>query len=380
MLERILSLLDKIYRLLLFVYPAGYRRGHGLLMAQLFRDLCRDFYRQSGSWGLVKLGLLTLIDMVLTATLEHREVLMKRLAKSAQLPEGITWSRVGLTLLLGLYAVGLSLFGPYTRSSWPTFIGRALSGGLALTGLLHRTPLWSLPALGLLLGLLALPLVWLGSWLWTLILGAILVLQKRGMRLSPGAWLLLGLMFLAGLLEVATCRESGSSLSQAYCWHRTPNLAAIALIPVLIGLLPAQRFGLYTGLAVIGAETVLYAFLADPTYAMILFPTGRLVSVALNLPLLICPAWVLLARSRPGQWWGLLLPWSAILATTVIVPGLLHEYSAQLWFRHTLWAVEFFSAILLAVVVYNRFGDRSHTSIHATGSKHCGRDGLLCAD
>jgi hypothetical protein len=38
----VLSASDRVYRLLLFVYPPAYRRESGLPMIQAYRDLCRN--------------------------------------------------------------------------------------------------------------------------------------------------------------------------------------------------------------------------------------------------------------------------------------------------------------------------------------------------
>ena len=69
--SRLLSISDKAYHLLLYVYPAAHRREYGPWMAQLFRDLCRDAVQRDGAWGLVWLWARTLLDTARTALVEH---------------------------------------------------------------------------------------------------------------------------------------------------------------------------------------------------------------------------------------------------------------------------------------------------------------------
>lgn len=68
---RILALSHRVYNLLLFAYPAPFRREYGPHMAQLFRDSCRDVRRQSGSAGMVVFWFLTFADLFKTALAEH---------------------------------------------------------------------------------------------------------------------------------------------------------------------------------------------------------------------------------------------------------------------------------------------------------------------
>ena len=69
--NNVLLVAERLYRILLFAYPVTHRREYGPLMAQLFRDLCRDFYRQKGFVGLVQFWSYVLTDTAVTATVEH---------------------------------------------------------------------------------------------------------------------------------------------------------------------------------------------------------------------------------------------------------------------------------------------------------------------
>ena len=72
---------ESLYCALLRLYPADYRREYAAPMAQLFRDLCRDAYRQHGSVGLARLWRRVLADTVVTAAIEHIHALKKKVYK-----------------------------------------------------------------------------------------------------------------------------------------------------------------------------------------------------------------------------------------------------------------------------------------------------------
>lgn len=70
----------RLYRLLLVVYPASFRRAFGHQMAQVFRDACRDAYAGSGGPGVLALWLSTLADVARSATQEHADHLTQLLS------------------------------------------------------------------------------------------------------------------------------------------------------------------------------------------------------------------------------------------------------------------------------------------------------------
>lgn len=71
--SQLLNLSDRVYRALLILYPADFRREYGRHMAQVFRDSCRDVYRQSGAGAMARWWLATLLDLFLTAITERRK-------------------------------------------------------------------------------------------------------------------------------------------------------------------------------------------------------------------------------------------------------------------------------------------------------------------
>jgi hypothetical protein len=70
----VLSASERLYHLLLFVYPPAYRREYGSLMVQAYRDLCRHSYRQRGIAGLVTLWFRLLADLVSSSIGQYLDI------------------------------------------------------------------------------------------------------------------------------------------------------------------------------------------------------------------------------------------------------------------------------------------------------------------
>jgi hypothetical protein len=86
---------ERLYKLILALYPRRYRYEYGVHMARTFRDSIRDQYHRHGLLGLIEVWGPTLIDAVFTAITEH-------LAKGVVLVSKETWSRIGgPALMLG---------------------------------------------------------------------------------------------------------------------------------------------------------------------------------------------------------------------------------------------------------------------------------------
>ncbi len=76
---------QKIYGALLRAYPAAHRAAYGGAMAQLFRDQCRDAWGESKNFGLLKLWLRVLPDLVSTSIMERLAALNERKTMSDKL-------------------------------------------------------------------------------------------------------------------------------------------------------------------------------------------------------------------------------------------------------------------------------------------------------
>src|SRR5437763_2259807 len=68
--QRLMTIAEHLYLLLLFAYPVEFRRAYRREMIQTFRDCCREVL-QHGQWGVLRLCVLVLYDLVTSAFTEH---------------------------------------------------------------------------------------------------------------------------------------------------------------------------------------------------------------------------------------------------------------------------------------------------------------------
>lgn len=94
----------RLYRALLRAYPPAFRREHGAAMVQLFRDGCRDAYRERGGAGLFVVWRHTLGDLCVSALRERRAAL---LGAAKRVDGGTPWADPAPVLgaLLGVLPV-----------------------------------------------------------------------------------------------------------------------------------------------------------------------------------------------------------------------------------------------------------------------------------
>ncbi len=363
--SRVFSASPKLYQILLVAYPAEHRREYGPLMAQLFRDLCRDTYQRSGLLGLVGVWIPTLWDLVKTAASEHIDVLRKGSLPQMQnhplIP--VSWLRVGLAILPGLLVIG-------TRSGFfEDMLGRRISqvlepnGLLVLCALLIVTGLvlgrklvaWSFPALGILL---------FGVW-WLVppvaAFGVYQVYKQKGLRIPRSGKIilcLLGLVFAADFILSVLSDHNPEKLA-AIVAGLSPLLLWIGLLllPIAIGLPLAQREGLLAGLFIVAAEFILFFEIFDPSYALGMWTSNQALIVAAEVVpavgfLVVVPIWIMRSRSTHGRIWGLLLPVFAALIGTEAISGTVRPYYTGIWLTRAIGIAQFLATLALAVVLY----------------------------
>jgi len=93
--------LCRLYGLLLYAYPAGFRREYGRPMQQLFRDRCRDVSRGSGRASALWFALSTISDWVRTAVRERASAAQAAAEKRAPRSSATEWAG---TILIYLFA------------------------------------------------------------------------------------------------------------------------------------------------------------------------------------------------------------------------------------------------------------------------------------
>ena len=69
---------QKTYKWLLVAYPKSHREEYGPAMSQVFRDQCRDAWREARHWGLIRLWLRVLPDLIQSSIVERFSALNER--------------------------------------------------------------------------------------------------------------------------------------------------------------------------------------------------------------------------------------------------------------------------------------------------------------
>ncbi|MDI7277965.1 MAG: hypothetical protein QME94_18445, partial [Anaerolineae bacterium] len=339
-LPAIVSTSTVLYRALLGLYPRAHRREYGPLMAQAFRDLCRDAYARGRSRAVLRLWLCALIDLAQAAVREHLAGLAQggtpMIENRPVRP--LPWWEVVLAVLPGLAVLagtgpGADALGqlagwlpgglPFSVRAIP-ILTLAVAGLLIVVALIRRRrfPTWGLPALGVAFGLaLAQPGLAFVAALG--LLAAVVYLGVRGQdleRLPRWSWAL-----LAGAVALAFLPALGTALSGPFgavnWWSLMGVVATLGVIA--LGAPLAQRYGLATGLAVAGAGYALWTETFDLSYGLAhTYWAGAMLAVLALFLLVAAPIWVLLARSTHGQAWGLLAPAGVALGCVAAVNAL----------------------------------------------------------
>jgi capsular polysaccharide biosynthesis protein len=69
---------QRLYERLLVAYPKSHREEYGPAMSQLFRDQCRDAWHEARHWGLIRLWLRVLPDLIQSSIVERISALNER--------------------------------------------------------------------------------------------------------------------------------------------------------------------------------------------------------------------------------------------------------------------------------------------------------------
>lgn len=201
----------RLYRALLVLYPAPFRREYGPLMVTAFEKMCEEAAGEGGLRALVRLWWHTLFDLTTSVLVQHLE-------------EKGRWMMSRQTWLLWIVA---SIAG-WMAAAWlllPTFSPLMIPAGGALVSALHvlilqrtvaRAGRWW-PALPLKAG----------SWLLPLLLFALVPWQQLSGPLFYGALLSMLLLSAAmvGLLQGLALRPL---LGSPWRWAAVPAIALLA--------------------------------------------------------------------------------------------------------------------------------------------------------
>jgi uncharacterized membrane protein YgdD (TMEM256/DUF423 family) len=109
----------RVYKMLLAAYPTRFQQEYGPHMVQVFRDCCLRTIRQGEMNGILKLWVVTLLDLLQSVVSEHRqkEIEMKKEMK----PQDIRMA--GWALILGSVVFSLGIFtGALQTNNWYVMI------------------------------------------------------------------------------------------------------------------------------------------------------------------------------------------------------------------------------------------------------------------
>jgi|ERR1017187_998860 capsular polysaccharide biosynthesis protein len=103
--NRALAVSQKVYGWLLRAYPPAHREEYGPAMAQLFRDQGRDAWSESRGWGMIKLWLRVLPDLVNTSITERLAALNPRKSMSDKMTALFRPLTSSLTVFFSIFAL-----------------------------------------------------------------------------------------------------------------------------------------------------------------------------------------------------------------------------------------------------------------------------------
>jgi hypothetical protein len=198
---KILILSECFYRYLLFLYPAGHRHEYGQQMAELFRDISRQTYRQDHFIGVLSLWLRLLPDLGMSAGIEHITELkgngMRRLCAGANVDPHLNWTVLASAVIIAIGILGKASLLALGGSVWlaaTILVGSSLAASILMEIACRARGAVIIPALALIVASV-LPLLWLAEperWLhnnpinaFIIIIAAYWSLSRQGRPIWP---------------------------------------------------------------------------------------------------------------------------------------------------------------------------------------------------
>lgn len=370
-----------LFRVLLRLYPAEHRRGYGLLMEQLFRDQYRAACRQHPIFGPARLWLRLLPDVILSAWMEGRDSWRGKLMNPSL--SGRVDKMTALVFLLPALAALLLLFDPdVLRGEWIPYGLAALIGAggclLGRAGLMPRLKFWDGYAAGFLI--FAFGFLVINIWSPAMNTGIRALQSGTIVNYRHALYVIVCLAALAILYR--TARRAAALLRIVLVvlalnlglWtalHNTPRDAPIiwsaawmlgysitALFVAITGVRIMRRSGLPALVAVTAGLGLQVTFYIIDEYrgAALTF----MILLGVFVPLIVCPAWLLLTENWRVRKTGLLVIWTLMLFGMGLVPFLTYrspgDYLPQLnnILFHLGYALPIWAALWLALNLYER--------------------------
>jgi hypothetical protein len=381
-----MTLPERLYRALLWLYPAQHRRAYQEPMLQHARDLSRAAHRQ-GSWAVAMLYWRLFKDGIANAAVEHLEG--NKMAHNRYQP--VAWASVLLACIPGLL-IALTRRNPaFLEPLWSTLISISMAlfliaiPGSWFSG--RRFPVWGLLPAGMLTWFFAFIA---GSWfarqvnalhpdvlrymdsgtgiaLVNILLAALIFAAVLRTVHLPGRVLLVFSVFLVGNLAIAVLYSlsipgNAGLLPGFWQYFTVSDIGPVTgLMLVAVGLLAARKQGVLGMLVVIGG----YGFMFLDSDYLLSYPAPEWVGIPAYLALMtvlflvIVPAGLLRARTRLGRALAVFGPVVAFLVLRRIIPLVMSRQPLELSGGELIFSLNILLSLLLAWALYSHLGTQT---------------------
>lgn len=290
------------------------------------------------------------------------------------------WLKSAFAILPGIAAISNHMSLRYPDSVYLSTISTALllcNLFLLVTGFIYerRFPVWSFPALGILLAWVSLsagnsfPLVavWLGivsvlvaRWLWSF----------KYWEASLLGLLLLGLLliFLFPMWDVPESPEL-TPTQQVLSFVTLPMsaLSMLSILPGIVGLFLARRTGVLAALVFVGSAHVMWEMIGDPEYALLLYTDSQALELIVSLHphvffLILVPIATMFSSSTKAHWVAFLLPIAtAFVSAAAIASSIIPHRSSVHSIAYDSLGILLPLAIFM--IVYARIGEKNQAVV-----------------
>jgi len=381
-----MTMAERMYRMLVWLYPAKHRQAYEQPMLQHARDLGRAA-RQRGRWHVAVLCGRLLKDGIINAAIEHLEVIKMGDHRYTPVP----WLSVILAAFPGLL-IALSRRYAVVLDPVLPILGYVYLGLLVLVTPImwwqrRRFPVWALLPAGALIWVLTymagselsrqvrslstFDLRWTGMetgiTLINLVLGAALfVAVLRGRRVSGLAWLVIGVIVSGHVLLAvlySRARYSGTEFFPGMVQYFTASgIGPVeGLMLVAVGLLAARQHGVLAILVVVGG----YSYMCMDSDYLFGYPlrewaglSAYLAAVTVSF-LVVVPVALLRARTRLGRALAVFVPVAIFHVARLIVPLLVIEQPVKVGPGEVIFSISIVLSLVLGWVLYGQVGEAS---------------------
>ncbi|MGD8753241.1 MAG: hypothetical protein PVG14_17530 [Anaerolineales bacterium] len=377
-------LAEKLYRMLLLLYPRKHRKAYARLMLQHARDLSRDA-QERGRWQSVVISLRLLKDAFVNAGIEQLEAFMmaNNNFKSAPWFIVLLASIPGLLVALSRRNIAhLNLLLPILGYS---YLGLLVIGLPIIWWRRRRFPVWALLPAGALVWILTyragtglaefvnslrvLDLKWMRVWTAITIIDFVLaatifLILLRGQRIPRSIWLILGIMIFGNALLAIfySFFEYGAVQLKpgVFQYFTEVGIGPVeGLMLVAVGLLAARQHGVLAVLVVVGGyfymvtdSDYLSGFRLREWTGLSAYIIGATIIILVAVPVAL-----LRAKSRLGRALAVFVPLVAFHVVRLAVPSLVLQQPLDMLSGEMIYSINILLSLILAWLLYSHIGD-----------------------